>query len=113
MGDQRHTPEREGPSGDIPYTRLAQLLHDERGYHFKVLAEEYRKMAAHFTAQAEIADRSYRQYLAAGSASPDLLEALKAVTNIHFSSDYTEPDIMNRAMRNARAAIAKAEGKQS
>lgn len=42
--------------------RLKELLHDERGYHFKVLANEYRKVAREFEAKAKAAERAYQGY---------------------------------------------------
>ena len=42
--------------------RLSELLYDERGYHFKVLADEYQKMADEFAARSRAALESYKAY---------------------------------------------------
>lgn len=44
--------------------RLAELLYEERGLHWKVLAEEYTKTSREYAAKASDALRNYEVYLA-------------------------------------------------
>jgi hypothetical protein len=44
--------------------RLGELLYEERGLHWKVLAEEYEKMSREFAAKAASARRNYDDYQA-------------------------------------------------
>lgn len=44
--------------------RLAELLYDERGFHWKVLAEEYEKTSREFAGKAAEARKNYNDYQA-------------------------------------------------
>ena len=44
--------------------RLAELLYEERGLHWKVLAEEYEKMSRHYSDKAASARKNYNDYQA-------------------------------------------------
>ena len=101
MGDQRHTP--------APWQVLA--IENEGGQAFRIHAQPHPAMRG-FTEPVALVGSEANARLV--SASPDLLEALKAVNDCvreHYGNATNLHMAMLGLRDQVRAAIAKAEGK--